>query len=115
MVDKLIRRSIKRHEKGHPFRCPLASDRRGSNPRSRPWQGRALPTTPLSLIAPATMDNIHYPAQIVNSIFMIGRSLFDPRIVFQEIDRSLVFRMIENFFRRSFFCDHSVVHKNDLV
>ena len=24
------------------------SDRRGSNPRSRPWQGRALPTTPLS-------------------------------------------------------------------
>ena len=26
----------------------LASDRRGSNPRSRPWQGRALPTTPLS-------------------------------------------------------------------
>ncbi len=25
------------------------SDRRGSNPRSRPWQGRALPTTPLSL------------------------------------------------------------------
>ena len=28
-----------------PFR---KSDRRGSNPRSRPWQGRALPTTPLS-------------------------------------------------------------------
>ena len=26
------------------------SDRRGSNPRSRPWQGRALPTTPLSHI-----------------------------------------------------------------
>lgn len=26
----------------------LKSDRRGSNPRSRPWQGRALPTTPLS-------------------------------------------------------------------
>ena len=24
------------------------SDRRDSNPRSRPWQGRALPTTPLS-------------------------------------------------------------------
>ena len=24
------------------------SDRRGSNPRSRPWQGRALPTPPLS-------------------------------------------------------------------
>ena len=35
------------------FRKPLfcrfyKSDRRGSNPRSRPWQGRALPTTPLS-------------------------------------------------------------------
>ena len=29
-----------------PFR--YKSDRRGSNPRSRPWQGRALPTTPLS-------------------------------------------------------------------
>ena len=31
--------------------CPFLlnkSDRRGSNPRSRPWQGRALPTTPLS-------------------------------------------------------------------
>ena len=27
------------------------SDRRGSNPRSRPWQGRALPTTPLSHIS----------------------------------------------------------------
>ena len=26
----------------------VKSDRRGSNPRSRPWQGRALPTTPLS-------------------------------------------------------------------
>ena len=26
----------------------LKSDRRGSNPRSRLWQGRALPTTPLS-------------------------------------------------------------------
>ena len=36
-----------------PHKCvvsrPLTeSDRRGSNPRSRPWQGRALPTTPLS-------------------------------------------------------------------
>ena len=28
------------------------SDRRGSNPRSRPWQGRALPTTPLSHLYP---------------------------------------------------------------
>ena len=26
------------------------SDRRGSNPRPRPWQGRTLPTEPLSLI-----------------------------------------------------------------
>ena len=36
-------------QKRHPSGCLLnESDRRGSNPRSRPWQGRALPTTPLS-------------------------------------------------------------------
>ena len=37
----------------NPHKCVVSellikSDRRGSNPRSRPWQGRALPTTPLS-------------------------------------------------------------------
>ncbi len=26
------------------------SDRRDSNPRSRPWQGRALPTTPINIL-----------------------------------------------------------------
>ena len=39
------------HEKTDPvsLQDPLSeSDRRDSNPRSRPWQGRALPTTPLS-------------------------------------------------------------------
>lgn len=38
-------------KKRYPLRISLScykSDRRGSNPRSRPWQGRALPTTPLS-------------------------------------------------------------------
>ena len=34
----------------HSTSFVLLSDRRGSNPRSRPWQGRALPTTPLSHI-----------------------------------------------------------------
>ena len=39
----------------NPHKCVVSellikSDRRGSNPRSRPWQGRALPTTPLSHI-----------------------------------------------------------------
>ena len=38
----------------------FASDRRGSNPRSRPWQGRALPTTPLSHFAsPFSKDEGH--------------------------------------------------------
>ena len=38
------------------------SDRRGSNPRSRPWQGRALPTTPLShlLVCIALYSNFAY-------------------------------------------------------
>ena len=36
------------------------SDRRGSNPRSRPWQGRALPTTPLSHIMTVPFQNSHY-------------------------------------------------------
>ena len=38
----------------------FSSDRRGSNPRSRPWQGRALPTTPLShLSSPSSKDEGH--------------------------------------------------------
>ena len=45
--------SYKVKKSRNPHKCvvsrPLTeSDRRGSNPRSRPWQGRALPTTPLS-------------------------------------------------------------------
>lgn len=34
------------------------SDRRGSNPRSRPWQGRALPTTPLSHMQLRSLEHI---------------------------------------------------------
>ena len=37
------------------------SDRRGSNPRSRPWQGRALPTTPLSHICERILNRISAP------------------------------------------------------
>ena len=40
--------TAKRKRKSLVFTRLFKSDRRGSNPRSRPWQGRALPTTPLS-------------------------------------------------------------------
>ena len=48
-----------------PHKCVVSrllteSDRRGSNPRSRPWQGRALPTTPLSHIMTVPFQNSHY-------------------------------------------------------
>lgn len=58
-----------------PHKCvvsrPLTeSDRRGSNPRSRPWQGRALPTTPLSHIYFFGTDNIlSYLSFLVNIYF----------------------------------------------
>ena len=39
---------IEGDEKSISLSWCFKSDRRGSNPRSRPWQGRALPTTPLS-------------------------------------------------------------------
>ena len=45
------------------------SDRRGSNPRSRPWQGRALPTTPLSLICLTAIAIILYNNIVVNTFF----------------------------------------------
>ena len=45
--------NIEMKKSRNPHKCVVSrllteSDRRGSNPRSRPWQGRALPTTPLS-------------------------------------------------------------------
>ena len=43
---KIMRHKLKKARKLNSWL--LKSDRRGSNPRSRPWQGRALPTTPLS-------------------------------------------------------------------
>ena len=43
---KIVRHKLKKARKLNSWL--LKSDRRGSNPRSRPWQGRALPTTPLS-------------------------------------------------------------------
>lgn len=39
-----------RNEKTAIFGGFFKSDRRGSNPRSQPWQGCALPATPLSHI-----------------------------------------------------------------
>ena len=39
---------IEKRSKTNDLLLLKVSDRRGSNPRSRPWQGRALPTTPLS-------------------------------------------------------------------
>ena len=46
------------------------SDRRGSNPRSRPWQGRALPTTPLSHImtVPFSEQSLFY---LIHSLLSI--------------------------------------------
>ena len=57
--------SYKVKKSRNPHKCvvsrPLTeSDRRGSNPRSRPWQGRALPTTPLSHIMTVPFQNSHY-------------------------------------------------------
>ena len=65
-----------------PHKCvvsrPLTeSDRRGSNPRSRPWQGRALPTTPLSHIMTVTFQNSHYFTLFTvccQSFFIIART-----------------------------------------
>ena len=57
--------SYKVKKSRNPHKCVVSrllteSDRRGSNPRSRPWQGRALPTTPLSHIMTVPFQNSHY-------------------------------------------------------
>ena len=54
------------------------SDRRGSNPRSRPWQGRALPTTPLSQILLSVSDFYILPnsTYFVNHFFNIFLKTF---------------------------------------
>ena len=57
--------SYKVKKSRNPDKCVVSrllteSDRRGSNPRSRPWQGRALPTTPLSHIMTIPFQNSHY-------------------------------------------------------
>ena len=60
------------------------SDRRGSNPRSRPWQGRALPTTPLSRLflslylsdlfnIPYLKTNVNYFSNFFKFLFMCDR------------------------------------------
>ena len=57
--------------------CPgLKSDRRGSNPRSRPWQGRALPTTPLSQTRfwkcfPQRQDILYHRELRLSNVFLI--------------------------------------------
>ena len=45
---RLGRRNLNNEKRDPLLRISRKSDRRDSNPRSRPWQGRALPTTPLS-------------------------------------------------------------------
>ena len=59
----------------NPHKCVVSellikSDRRGSNPRSRPWQGRALPTTPLSHImtVPFSEQSLFY---LIHSLLSI--------------------------------------------
>ena len=43
----------------------LQSDRRGSNPRPRPWQGRTLPTEPLShFLCSVDRNNRYYTISI---------------------------------------------------
>ena len=57
------------------------SDRRGSNPRSRPWQGRALPTTPLSQIllfhVLRTSDILLHKSGKVKCFFEKIKKIFD--------------------------------------
>ena len=67
--------NIEMKKSRNPHKCVVSrllteSDRRGSNPRSRPWQGRALPTTPLSHIYFFGTDNIlSYLTSLVNIYF----------------------------------------------
>ena len=68
------------------------SDRRGSNPRSRPWQGRALPTTPLSHLfvslylsdsftIPYLNRNVNYFLKLFFCIFFSQEHMMYKRIV----------------------------------
>ena len=58
------------------------SARRDSNPRPRPWQGRAPPTEPLAhrllcrLCLPDTFDIIQHELQFVNTKFEIFMQIF---------------------------------------
>ena len=64
-------------KKEAPFRNFFQkSDGRGSNPRSRPWQGRALPTTPpshlfisVAVSLSTTIDTILEPGLKVKNFF----------------------------------------------
>ena len=71
-VTRSFLESKKTSEKSEVFE----SDRRGSNPRSRPWQGRALPTTPLSHISYSLyisreQDILYYFFLIMSTLFFI--------------------------------------------
>ncbi len=55
------------------------SARRDSNPRPRPWQGRAPPTEPLAHLfirSNRTNITIHYATYFVNSFFNFFQKLF---------------------------------------
>lgn len=67
--------NIEMKKSRNPHKCVVSrllteSDRRGSNPRSRPWQGRALPTTPLSHImtVPFSEQSLFY---LIHSLLSI--------------------------------------------
>ena len=65
-------------QKGYPYGYPLheKSARRDSNPRPRPWQGRAPPTEPLAHIILSfavrlkTSDIIPQPVQKSSTFFI---------------------------------------------
>ena len=64
------------------FSCSFESARRDSNPRPRPWQGRAPPTEPLAhrllcrSCLPDTFDIIQHELQFVNTKFEIFMQIF---------------------------------------
>jgi hypothetical protein len=49
------------------FKEPM-SEKRDSNPRPRPWQGRALPT---ELFSQFLLDSFHYGTQITYTLFVL--------------------------------------------
>ena len=69
------------------------SDRRGSNPRPRPWQGRTLPAEPLSHFSVPLTGTIHTILRTkrnVNTFFIFYHKLHS-WIVFQKFFKTFLF------------------------